>query len=168
MISMIIFIITFFGDLIVRIVLNPGAWSPDLLLLSVLYITLNRPLGEAYLYAFLAGLCWDSVFFEIPGTHSLLFILAAMITAKLRLVIWAQFSISRLVIGVLAVVFVRFGEVIFWLSYLEYEIPLILPYKYILYGSIVTGICFMIYPMLFLPIQSILQKNTQPMIFLGR
>ncbi len=165
---MLILVTAFFTDLLIRILFDPGRWSPDLLLLSVLYISLNRPLGEAYLYAFLAGVLWDGAFYEIQGTHALLFVLTTMIIARLRLLIWAQFSLSRLLLGILACIFVRFGEVIFWLSYLEYDIPVTLAYRYVLSGAVITGICFMLYPLFFSPFQSMMQRNSQPMVLLGR
>ncbi len=167
MVFILLLIVAFILDLFIRIVFNLGMLSPDIFLLSVLYITLTRPTGEAFLYAFVAGLIWDITFYDIPGTHSLLYILAVMLTTRLRSVLWAQFSVSRFIIGVLLTAFVRFGEVIFWLSYLEYDIPVSMPYSYIFSGALITGLCFIIFPMKVFSFR-FSRKSQQPTLVLGR
>ncbi len=142
----IIVLAAFFADLSIRIVFDLGGWSPDLLLLSILYLSLICPLGEAYTLAFLAGLCWDAAFMDVMGTHAFLFVLAAMLAIKMRMVFGAHYAVSRLVMGILIGAMVRFGEVIIWLSHLDSEIPVSMPRQYILAGSIVTGVIFSLLP----------------------
>lgn len=136
----------YLADLAVRILFDPGAWSPDILLLSIGYITLTSPLGEAYFMAFLAGMLWDGTFLDFMGMHSFLFVLATMLIARFRSLLWAQYAISRLFIGFILAGMVRFGETIFWLSNMGYEIPVHIPQGYVLKGAIITGICFMLCP----------------------
>lgn len=142
MIVTLIGLISFFADLLIRQFLPLGVWSPDILLMAVLYVGLTHPLGEAYVLAFFMGLLWDTVYLDITGLHSFLFILATMIIAKLRRVFWAQYAISRLLMGFALSCLVRFGEVMFWLSNLDGRIPVAMSKHYILYGPIITGLCF--------------------------
>lgn len=138
--------LTFFADLAARAFFGLSGYNPDLLLLALIYITLIRPVGEAYCIAFVAGFCWDAAFLDHMGLHSFLFVLAAMVTARLRQLFWAQYAVSRLVIGVLVCGLVRFGEVIYWLSNLDNDVPISMPQRYVLSGAIVTGALFFLLP----------------------
>ncbi len=140
------FLFVYFLDLLIRILFGLGPWNPDLFLLFLIYATYTCPLGEAFFLAFLGGILWDGAFLDFIGMHSCLFVCAAMITSKLRPLLWPQYAISRLILGVFLSAVVRFGETIFWLSYLDYEIPFASPQQYILAGAVVTGLCFMFYP----------------------
>ena len=53
---------------------------------------------------------------------------------------------ASLLIGSLACGLVRFGEVIFWLSNLDYDIPVALPERYVLAGVLATGLAFALTP----------------------
>lgn len=136
----------FLLDLLVRVVFNGGIWSPDILLLAVVYVTLTRPAGEAYCLSFAAGLAWDAVYLDVLGLHSFLYVLAGMSLIRLRKMLLAQYAVSRLLIGSLACGLVRFGEVIFWLSNLDYDIPVSLPQRYVLAGVLATGLVFALTP----------------------
>lgn len=126
---------------------NPGYWCPDLLLITIVYITMTKPVGEAYVMAFLSGLVWDAIFLDLFGLHALLFLLASICTSRLRSLIWGQYAISRLFLGVIFSGSVRFFEVIFWLSSsLDQEIPVSAAQRYIVSGAIVSGILFMLIP----------------------
>ncbi|MDX9752849.1 MAG: rod shape-determining protein MreD [bacterium] len=142
MIAAFIGLTSFFIDLLIRQFSPFGVWNPDILLIAVMYIGLTRPLGEAYVLAFCVGLLWDTVYLDIPGMHSFLFILATMIIGKMRRVFWAQYAVSRLLMGFSLSCLVRFGEVMFWLSNLDGKIPVVLSKHYILYGPLITGLCF--------------------------
>lgn len=133
-------------DALFRILFDLGSWTPDLLLLAIIYITMTRPLGEAYFMAFLSGIVWDAMFLDIIGTHAFLFVMTALLVSRLRMLIWGQYAISRLFLGFLFSGIVRFGEVIFWLSILEYELPIEVPKNYILHGALVTGFVFLCIP----------------------
>lgn len=143
----------FLLDATIRTSFTLGVWSPDLLLLAALYLTLRRPLGEAYVLAFFAGLAWDILLMDPLGMHAFLFVLAAMFTAKLKTVLWARYAISRFLIGFAVCMMVRFGEVIFWLSDHGYDEPILIAQQYILHGAIVTAICFALTPWRTNPIQ---------------
>jgi rod shape-determining protein MreD len=143
-------------DLLIRIIFNPfglfaatpAHWAPDLLLITIVYITMTKPIGEAYFIAFLSGLVWDAVFLEVLfGTHALLFLTASICASRLRSLIWGQYAVSRLFLGVIFSGSVRFFEVIFWLSSsLEQDIPVSVAQHYILSGSITSGLVFMLIP----------------------
>ena len=136
-----------FGDLSIRIFFNLGIWSPDIVLLAVIYSALTRPLGEAFLMAFVMGIFWDAVFVDLMGMHSCLYLLAVMIVARIRVLFWAQFSISRLFIGMLVCGLVRFGEVIFWLSnFNNTGVSIQKMEAYILSGAVTAGVCFYLFP----------------------
>jgi len=136
----------FLLDISLRIFLRLGVWSPDLLLLSLLYVAFIRPLGEAFCMAFLAGFCWDAVYLDHMGLHPFLFVLAVMVTARLCKFLWAQYAVSRLLMGFLACGLVRFGEVIYWLSNLDYNVPISLPERYIISGALISGVVFFLTP----------------------
>ncbi len=140
---------------------NP--WAPDLLLLAILYIALTRPRGEAYVIAFCAGLLWDATLLDQMGSHSLLFIAAVAAASKMRSILWAQYAISRLVMGYTLTMAIRFGEVIFWLSFLGNEVPFSSPERYVLWGPVVTGALFALLPWRVAPIQ--LSGRTPQMLF---
>jgi rod shape-determining protein MreD len=142
MISTTIGLIALLTDIFVRTFFDLGLWNPDLLLIAILYIGLTRPLGEAYAIAFGFGLIWDIIYVDITGLHAFLFVLACMIIGKLRRVFWAQYAISRLFMGLVLCCLVRFGEIMFWLSNLDTNVPVSMPKQYIIYGSIITGLCF--------------------------
>ena len=110
----------FLLDLLARVVFNGGIWSPDILLLAIVYVTLTRPLGEAYCLAFAAGLAWDAVYLDVLGLHSFLYVLAGMSLIRLRKMLLAQYAVSRLLIGSLACGLVRFGELLL-ASNLDYD-----------------------------------------------
>ncbi len=143
----------FLGDLSIRIFFNWGIWTPDIVLLAVIYSALTRPMGEAYLLAFIMGIFWDAVNVDLMGMHSCLYLLMVMIVARIRVLFWAQFSISRLFIGMLLCGLVRFGEVIFWLSNFNTGVSIQQMEAYILAGAIVAGICFYLFPWSSPPIQ---------------
>jgi rod shape-determining protein MreD len=145
MVSSLIGLIALFTDILIRTFFNLENWSPDILLIAVLYIGLTRPMGEAYLLAFFAGLVWDIVYLDITGLHAFLFVLATMIIGKLRRVFWAQYAISRLFMGFVLSCLVRFGEVMFWLSNLDTKVPVEMAKEYILFGPIVTGFVFLFF-----------------------
>ena len=134
-------------DLLIRILCNFGVWSPDILLITLIYLSMTRPVGEAFFMAFLSGLLWDTFFLDILGMHAMLFLLAVMGAAKLRSLIWGQYAVSRLLLGVFFSGTVRFAEVIFWLSMLDYEMPVSVPQRYIITGAVVTGLVFMLNPL---------------------
>lgn len=152
--------VVFFFDLLARIFLGLGYYSPDLLLLALIYVALLRPVGEAYCLAFAAGFCWDAVFLDHMGLHSFLFVLAVMLTARLRKLLWAQYAVSRLVMGILVCGLVRFGEVIFWLSNLDNETPISMSQRYVVSGALITGLFFFILPWYSKPID-IPRRNPQ-------
>ncbi len=156
----------FFIDLALRIFFGLGSSSPDLLLLSLIYITLNRPVGEAYCLAFAAGFCWDAVFLDQMGLHAFLYVFAVMITARLCKILWAQYAVSRLVMGVLICGLVRFGEVIFWLSNLDNDVPIAMPERYVLSGAIITGVVFFLLPWYTKPIN--IPRRSPQTIFADR
>lgn len=133
-------------DILIRILFDPGEWTPDLLLIAIVYAAMTRPPGEAYFIAFAMGLLWDALYVEIPATHAFLFVIAAMIAARLRALVWGQYAITRLLLGFGFSAVVRFGEVIFWLSILDYEVPLDMPRRYILGGAAATGLLFLAIP----------------------
>jgi rod shape-determining protein MreD len=164
--SLLLVLAAFFFDAALRTFLTLGLWSPDLLLLAVLYLTLRRPLGEAYVLAFFAGLAWDLLLMDPLGMHAFLFVLAAMFTAKLKTLLWARYAIARFVIGFLVCSLVRFGEVIFWLSDHGYDDPVLIAQQYILYGALVTGACFAMAPWRTKPIQ--LSKPSPHILFSER
>lgn len=148
-------IIAFLIDILIRILFNPfgifadnsAHWCPDLLLITVVYITMTKPVGEAYFMAFFSGLVWDAVFLDIFGLHALLFLLASISASRLRSLIWGQYAISRLFLGVIFSGGVRFFEVIFWLSSsLDQALPVHVAQQYILSGAIVSGVVFMMIP----------------------
>ncbi|HXK94071.1 MAG TPA: rod shape-determining protein MreD [bacterium] len=156
----------FFLDLLARVAFNAGIWSPDLLLLAVVYVTLTRPLGEAYCWAFAAGLAWDAVYLDVLGLHSFLYGLAGMSLVRIRKMFLAQYALSRLLIGSLAGGLVRFGEVIFWLSNLDYEIPVSWPQRYVLAGLLATGLGFALTPWPRRPVR--LPRRSPPILFADR
>ncbi|MBD3267596.1 rod shape-determining protein MreD [bacterium] len=167
MISTLIGITALFMDIAIRTFLDLGVWSPDLLLMAILYLGLTRPLGEAYLLAFFLGLAWDIIYLDITGLHGFLFVLATMMTGKLRRLFWAQYAISRLFIGFVVTCLVRFGEIMFWLSNLDTKVPVSMPERYILYGPIVTGICFLFFfPMRVKPLE--ISQRTPQTLFTER
>ena len=142
MVPFLICLVAFVLDTLVRIFFQFGSWSPDLLLISILYVGLTRPLGEAYGIAFLFGLLWDVAYLDITGLHAFLFVVSTLIIGKLRRVFWAQYSISRLFMGFMLCSLVRFGEIMFWLSNQEGQVSIWVPKEYILNGAIVTALCF--------------------------
>lgn len=146
LLTWIVVVAVFLVDIATRIFFQLGWYSPDLLLLALVYVTLLRPVGEAYCIAFVAGFVWDAVFLDHAGLHSFLFVIAVMFTARLRQLLWAQYAVSRLVMGILVCVLVRFGEVIYWLSNLDNAVPISMPQHYILSGAITTGLFFFILP----------------------
>lgn len=150
-------------DVGLRALVPMGNWHPDIMLASILYIALRRPLGEAFLLAFVFGLVWDITFLEPLGMHAFLFILAVMIASRLNAILWADYAISRFVIGFVLCGMVRFGEVIFWLSNLRYEVPFSLPQSYVLMGAVTTGIVFALIPWRTSPIQ--LSKPSPQVLF---
>ncbi len=139
-------ILAFFIDISIRVFLMPGEWAPDLLLITIVYITMTRPVGEAYFMAFISGLIWDILFLDLLGMHAILYLIASMCAAKLRALIWGQYAISRLILGVLFSGAVRFLEVIFWLSAFDFGMPAAISQQYIAAGAVVTGIVFMLIP----------------------
>jgi len=155
-----IVISAYLADIAIRVFIQPREWSPDLLLLAILYVTLSAPLGEAYFIALVSGLFWDGAFLDFYGMHSFLFVLAAMLTARLRPLLWVQYAVSRLLLGFLLSALVRFGETIFWLSNMEHPLPLAWPQRYILAGALASGICFMLFPWRSRPI-SLARKSPQ-------
>lgn len=134
--------LVFIIDILLRSMLQFGAWTPDLILLALAYITLTHPLGLAYTMSFLFGLAWDGAFYDTMGLHALLFTLAAMMIARLKNILWAQYAISRFAIGFLACGFVRFGEVMYWLSNMDHQVPFEIARNYVLLGALVTGTAF--------------------------
>ncbi|MDP8246111.1 MAG: rod shape-determining protein MreD [Candidatus Hinthialibacter antarcticus] len=146
-----------------RALLSLDPWTPDILLMAVAYLALTRPRGEAYVMAFAAGLLWDLALLDHIGSHSLLYIAAVAAAVKMKSILWAQYAVSRLVMGYVLTVFVRFGEVIFWLSFLGNEIPFSYSEYYILWGPLVTGVLFAIVPWRATPIQ--LSGRTPQMLF---
>lgn len=139
-------------DIAVRIFLGLGRFTPDLLLLSLIYAALLRPLGEIYCLAFAAGLCWDVIYLDPLGLHSFLFVMAVMFTARLRQILWAHYAVSRLVMGLVICGLVRFGEVIFWLSNLDKDVPVSMPEQYITSGAVISGLVFLFLPLYSKPI----------------
>ncbi len=129
-------------DIAVRIFFGLGPWSPDLLVLAIACIALYFPLGQAYTMAFLYGMAWDAAYLDALGLHSLLFVVAVMITSRMRQILWARYAVSRLVIGFVLSACVRFGEVMYWLSNRDFEVLVSTAQTYVLYGAIVTGVCF--------------------------
>ncbi|MBN2327498.1 MAG: rod shape-determining protein MreD [Candidatus Omnitrophica bacterium] len=140
-------------DISLRIFTGLGRFTPDLLLLALVYATLVRPLGEIYCLAFAAGVCWDVIFLDSLGLHSFLFILAVMFTSRLRQILWAHYAISRLVMGFSICGLVRFGEVIFWLSNLDKDVPVSMPEQYITSGAVISGLVFLFLPLYSKPIR---------------
>lgn len=163
MTSLFIAVIAYFLDLSMRTLFVLGPWTPDILLLAVGYTALTRPRGEAYALAFIAGLAWDATLLDHIGLHSILYLFAVAFTVKLRSLLWAQYAVSRLVIGFLVCMSVRFGEVILWLSFLGYEVPLAASEQYIVWGPLVTGLLFAATPWRPAPIQ--LSSRTPQMLF---
>ncbi|MBI1390821.1 MAG: rod shape-determining protein MreD [bacterium] len=145
MASFLILAVSLMVDLSIRVFPQLGVYTPDVLLLGVIYLALRRPMGEAYLAAFLAGIAFDAVLWDHIGLHSLLYVLAAAGVLKLRTWLWAQYAISRWLIAYIIVMGVRFGEVIMWLSYLGYEVPLSFE-RYVLWGPVVSGLLFAMVP----------------------
>lgn len=133
-------------DLIIRIVIDPQHWSPDILIIAIVYLTMTCPVGEAYFMAFSSGLVWDLIFFDILGMHAVLFLLASVSAAQLRTIIWGQYAVSRLLLGFIFSGGVRFFEMIFWLSSTDLKIPVETAQHYIVTGAIVTGFAFMLIP----------------------
>lgn len=140
-------------DLSLRVLLGLGNWSPDLLLLGIIYMSINFPLGQAYTMAFVFGLLWDAAYLDNMGLHSLLFILAVMGSNKMRQFIWAQYAVSRFVLGFVLSGTVRFGEVIYWLSNIDHRVLYDAAQNYVLSGALVTGLCFFIVSWEPLPVQ---------------
>lgn len=155
--------LAFVLDVSLRVMMAPGNWQPDIVLVALLYVSLRNPLGEAYVMSFLFGLAWDIAFMDPLGMHAFLFLLATMLTHRVGSVLWAQYAISRFAIGLVMCMLVRFGEVIFWLSNLRYEVPIGLPQAYILCGAITTGIVFALVPWRTSPIQ--LSKPSPQVLF---
>lgn len=139
-------ILAFIVDLLIRLVFDLGDWSPDLLLITIVFLTMTRPVGEAYFMAFISGLLWDAVFLDLIGMHAILFLVVSVCAAQLRSLIWGQYAVSRLFLGVLFSGSTRFFEVIFWLSALDYEVPVEVSQQYIVTGAVVSGIVFMLIP----------------------
>lgn len=163
MASVMILALSFLVNFGLRALVNLDPWTPDILLISITYIALTRPQGEAYVMAFAAGLVWDVALLDHIGSHSLLFIAAVAATTKIKSLLWAQYAVSRLVIGYAITVLVRFGEVIFWLSFLGNSIPFASSERYILWGPVVTGVLFALMPWRKTPIQ--LSGRTPQMLF---
>lgn len=135
-----------FIDIIIRIVFDLQHWSPDFLVIAVVYITMTSPVGEAYFMAFLSGLVWDLIFLDMFGMHAILFLSASMCAARLRTLIWGQYAVSRLFMGFIFSGGVRFFEVLFWLSSSDLRTPVEIAQQYIISGAIVTGVVFMLIP----------------------
>lgn len=150
-------------DLVLREVFLFEDLAPDVLLCGVLFLTLRRPLGEAYTLAFISGMVWDVIYLDPLGMHAFLFVGAAMITTQLKTILWARFVISRFFIGFLMSAAVRFGEVIFWLSIPGNEVPLAVIQGYIISGALTTGVLLACIPWQSKPIQ--LSKPSPQVVF---
>lgn len=158
-------LLALFIDLLIRSVFNLQQWSPDIVVITLVYLTMTRPAGEAYFMAFLCGLVWDAVFLDLLGMHSILFLLASVGAVRLRTLIWGQYAVSRLILGFIFSGGVRFFEVIFWLSTLDYDVQIQASQQYVFYGAVVSGLLFMFIPW---NRRSVSQKTEEGVLMYGR